>query len=345
MPARFKKGMGEKSLAVTVVMGTVGLLLVSSVSAHSGCQTLAEETRMAVAAGDLKVLRRLHGDAGQETSCDSGFRAALGRAVALGLAREAQRQIDNAAPPRIIEALLVEALSYGRPWSLLALWGDRYRLRRDYVAAATFYRDALLALGAELPPGATPPPETAERLAGLARETRLLAGVSYRPPSLRCGGTGHDEARIAALTECRGRMPLPIQFERDKVTFTAAGQQVAEELRETLAELGDPPIRIIGHTDQFGVPELNRTLSQRRAEAVRRFLITRGYEATIVVEGKGADMPLRLIGSYSKSEINSLNRRVEWSRLDDRPDEPGSPPATPLPRPTSAATLNQDNTP
>jgi OmpA-OmpF porin, OOP family len=52
-------------------------------------------------------------------------------------------------------------------------------------------------------------------------------------------------------------------------------------------------IHITGHTDPTGSAQLNERLSRQRAEAVKRYLVTKGLPATkIVTEGMGSTMPM-----------------------------------------------------
>ena len=52
-------------------------------------------------------------------------------------------------------------------------------------------------------------------------------------------------------------------------------------------------IHITGHTDPTGAAQLNERLSRQRAEAVKRYLVTKGLPASkIVAEGMGSSMPM-----------------------------------------------------
>jgi outer membrane protein OmpA-like peptidoglycan-associated protein len=64
-----------------------------------------------------------------------------------------------------------------------------------------------------------------------------------------------------------------------------------------------------GHTDSRGTDAYNRSLSQRRADAVRDYLIQRGYPAEhIQSRGQGEGSP---IASNASAEGRANNRRVE----------------------------------
>jgi outer membrane protein OmpA-like peptidoglycan-associated protein len=67
------------------------------------------------------------------------------------------------------------------------------------------------------------------------------------------------------------------------------------DLRRLARELADHPdrrLQLRGHADPLGIPDQNVTLSQRRAEAVRDYLVFRGAPADrISVEGIGSNEP------------------------------------------------------
>ncbi len=68
-------------------------------------------------------------------------------------------------------------------------------------------------------------------------------------------------------------------------------------------------VEIDGYTDSVGTQEYNLSLSQRRADAVRSFLLGQGIDASRVSsQGKGEDDPVANNGSASGRQ---QNRRVE----------------------------------
>jgi outer membrane protein OmpA-like peptidoglycan-associated protein len=84
--------------------------------------------------------------------------------------------------------------------------------------------------------------------------------------------------------------------------------QFAEVLRGKQTSSG--VIRIEGHTDAVGTPEANRSLSQRRADAVKTYLVQHGVSADILQPiGVGAQH-LKVASNPSSPD----NRRVEIGR-------------------------------
>ncbi|MGG7444695.1 OmpA family protein [Kosakonia oryzendophytica] len=71
-------------------------------------------------------------------------------------------------------------------------------------------------------------------------------------------------------------------------------------------------IVVAGHTDNTGNPQLNQTLSQKRAEAVRNWMRDTGDvpESCFAVQGYGASRP---VATNDTPEGRALNRRVEIS--------------------------------
>lgn len=84
----------------------------------------------------------------------------------------------------------------------------------------------------------------------------------------------------------------------------------------------DPKIRIVGHADRIGEADYNLNLSQRRADAVRTYLIEQGIdEAAIEVDARGETDPIvQCEGRFGASLIDCLqvNRRseIEFSALE-----------------------------
>lgn len=111
-------------------------------------------------------------------------------------------------------------------------------------------------------------------------------------------------------------LPLPVQFDNDKATLNSAGLAQAEEVGRALtsgASFSEKTITLIGHTSLSGTEEHNQKLSERRAVAVKAFLIKQyALKAeNIVTVGKGESAPL-IAGESSKA--NTINRRVEIKR-------------------------------
>ena len=95
--------------------------------------------------------------------------------------------------------------------------------------------------------------------------------------------------------------------------------------------LENPQIRKIqveGHTDDRGAKDFNMDLSQRRAEAVRKFLIDQGISPDrLVAKGFG---PTRPILPNTSNRNRALNRRVEFNILEQPAAvKPGSEATTP----------------
>jgi outer membrane protein OmpA-like peptidoglycan-associated protein len=77
-----------------------------------------------------------------------------------------------------------------------------------------------------------------------------------------------------------------------------------------LLDSGSPAVRIEVHTDASGPLEARRSLTQRRADAIKHYLIERGVDAaTLHAVGMASSVP-RGADPYAGS-----NRRVEIVRL------------------------------
>jgi outer membrane protein OmpA-like peptidoglycan-associated protein len=101
------------------------------------------------------------------------------------------------------------------------------------------------------------------------------------------------------------------------IYFDTGSDQLRPESTPTLKEIGgmlteNPTLRIVieGHTDNTGNAAANQTLSQKRAEAVRQYLMTtHGIAADrLTAQGIGQEQP---VADNKTAEGRQQNRRVE----------------------------------
>jgi OmpA-OmpF porin, OOP family len=107
-----------------------------------------------------------------------------------------------------------------------------------------------------------------------------------------------------------------IEFESNSTAMTPNSLVVLDQLITELRQSPRTAIEIGGHTDKYGEPEYNLQLSQRRADAVRRYFTKQGLTNQITAVGYGASRPL----SAAENRVGlQRNRRIEF-RLKGQPD-------------------------
>ncbi len=99
-------------------------------------------------------------------------------------------------------------------------------------------------------------------------------------------------------------------FDFGKSTIKEISFPYLDELALALNENPEYFIEIVGHTDDRGDSDVNLKLSQNRADAVRKYLISKGVNSErITAVGKGEDEP---IADNETEEGRAKNRRVEF---------------------------------
>ncbi len=94
-------------------------------------------------------------------------------------------------------------------------------------------------------------------------------------------------------------------------------------------------IEVGGHTDNAGDAASNKTLSQKRAEAVKAYLVSKGLETgRLTAVGYGQEKP---IGDNKTPAGKQKNRRVEFNILSSTKKKMEAPPATIATPPESGA--------
>lgn len=101
-----------------------------------------------------------------------------------------------------------------------------------------------------------------------------------------------------------------IQFEHDKSTIKPNSYAMLDQIAQTFIDNPSYRVEIQGHTNNIGTHEYNMGLSERRAIAVRDYLIDKGVPASMLtIQGYGPDMP---IGDNKTRQGKIINRRVEF---------------------------------
>lgn len=115
---------------------------------------------------------------------------------------------------------------------------------------------------------------------------------------------------------CPERIRLEgVNFEYDSAELTPESLPVLDKSGQLLVDVPEMRVRIEGHTDSDGTAEYNQGLSQRRAEAVKLYLVKRfNLDAKrIEARGYGESMP---VASNETPQGKALNRRVEFVILE-----------------------------
>jgi outer membrane protein OmpA-like peptidoglycan-associated protein len=135
--------------------------------------------------------------------------------------------------------------------------------------------------------------EDAERRAAAANAA--LAGF----------GTVKQEARGMVIT-----LSGSVLFASNKAELLPAAERRLADVAATLTKQ-DPSSKMVveGHADSQGAAEYNQELSQRRAEAVRGYLVAHGISSDrVTAQGFGFSRP---IADNTSAEGRANNRRVE----------------------------------
>lgn len=98
-------------------------------------------------------------------------------------------------------------------------------------------------------------------------------------------------------------------FDFDKATLKPGGK---DRIDAEIAKLGQVELNsviAIGHTDSIGSDAYNQKLSQRRAQAVKDYMVSKGISADrIQIKGMGESQP---VADNKTKEGRAKNRRVE----------------------------------
>lgn len=118
---------------------------------------------------------------------------------------------------------------------------------------------------------------------------------------------GSDHPSCAAAKAARRYVLSADAFALDSAELPPELIRPLDAVADALRQQGPRAVRIEVHTDASGPPEARHTLTQRRAEAVRAYLIERGVDATVLhAVGMGSTVP-----RPGQNPFSAANRRIE----------------------------------
>ena len=122
-----------------------------------------------------------------------------------------------------------------------------------------------------------------------------------------------DLAKLAAVKEEERGLVITLSgsvlFASNESILLPAAQDRLNKVADALLVTKQKQLIIEGFTDSQGSSEYNLALSQRRADTVRSYLISRGYPGDLInTRGIGEERP---VSDNSSAEGRANNRRVE----------------------------------
>jgi photosystem I P700 chlorophyll a apoprotein A2 len=123
------------------------------------------------------------------------------------------------------------------------------------------------------------------------------------------GGQQTDEGLLITL-------PENILFDFDESNIRTNAQPTLRKIAQLIQHYKDAPVEINGHTDSKGSDSYNQTLSERRADAVKTYLVNnfRINASRLTAKGFGESQPVapnENSGGSDNPQGRQQNRRVE----------------------------------
>lgn len=142
----------------------------------------------------------------------------------------------------------------------------------------------VLGLALALSACTTPPTEGPEAGAPVIDESELT-NITESDDDLSIVETPGEPGGIQLTPEEQAQVDLAetgdrVFFDYDKSSFGAEGEATLRAQGELLQQASELTVTIEGHCDERGTREYNIALGERRAEAVKTYLVSLGIEAS-----------------------------------------------------------------
>lgn len=177
---------------------------------------------------------------------------------------------------------------------MIAVEEGKFALKEDRPLVVTLSREDITWVLTRIVSG-----ETASEFAvELGRDAGpwVIGGLTFSKvlSALANQAGGGDVAYSPIVEDPAGGDSLVLYFEFDSAGITPRGKRQLAIIADILSQGAERVIRINGHADALGTDQYNETLSESRADAIRRGLIEMGVTpAQVITEGFGASKPRR----------------------------------------------------
>jgi outer membrane protein OmpA-like peptidoglycan-associated protein len=189
----------------------------------------------------------------------------------------------------------------------------RYEFIRNTQFVPNNPRDVILGVGLQFMFGApTPPPPPVAR--ALPPPPPPEPAPPPPPPSPAPPPTCVAPAGFQMDANCRiieqTLVVRAVDFEFNSAELTSPARQTLDEVAASLVKQPELKVEIQGYTDSTGSADYNLHLSQKRAQSVRTYLISKGVNpAGLTAKGFGKANP---IATNATTEGRAQNRRVAF---------------------------------
>ncbi|MEW6755136.1 MAG: OmpA family protein [Candidatus Latescibacterota bacterium] len=121
-----------------------------------------------------------------------------------------------------------------------------------------------------------------------------------------------EEREVPSVPEVQIVLPV-VNFPTGGAVLSAAAKQELDQTAQVLMQNPAVQVELRGYADNVGAPDLNQKLSQKRAQAVADYLVSKGVEASrLSVVGLGEGNP---VADNATAEGRARNRRVELVQM------------------------------
>ena len=135
----------------------------------------------------------------------------------------------------------------------------------------------------------------------------LLSVISNHPELLE--GRAIETKYAGEITEAVSSKSYHIEFETGSATIRPSSFRTLDEIFESAVVAEGLKLGVYGHTDNSGSEEVNQPLSEKRAAAVKSYLLRKGLkDERIESRGYGSGKP---VADNATADGRSRNRRVE----------------------------------